>query len=58
MLKKPDRIDPEAFWSFIENKAAESGDGRVPYNPESFLLISAGKDGQYLTDDDIVNWNR
>ncbi len=29
-----------------------------PYNPDSFLLINAGPDGQYGTTDDIVNFQR
>ena len=31
---------------------------RGPYNPESFILVSAGKDGIYGTDDDITNFEK
>jgi len=30
----------------------------TPVNKDSFLLISAGSDGRYGTDDDITNWTR
>jgi len=29
-----------------------------PYRTGSFILISAGKDGLYGTDDDIFNFNK
>jgi prepilin-type N-terminal cleavage/methylation domain-containing protein len=30
----------------------------TPVNPDSYLLISAGPDTRYGTDDDIINWTR
>jgi hypothetical protein len=27
-----------------------------PYRPDSYILVSAGKDGEYGTDDDIRNF--
>ncbi len=48
------------FWNFIEDQKAIVGTGtnatRRPYNPDSFLLISKGYDGQYGTEDDVTNW--
>ena len=30
----------------------------VPYNVDSFILVSAGSDGEYGTDDDVTNFQR
>jgi len=49
------------FSMFIHDHKSEqaSGGGTVkPYNPDSYLLISAGSDGIYGTSDDITNFNR
>jgi type II secretory pathway pseudopilin PulG len=60
MVKKDDNgnIDQAAFWDFIEDKKKTKGNDRQPVNPDTYLLISAGKDGQYFTEDDIVNWSK
>jgi prepilin-type N-terminal cleavage/methylation domain-containing protein len=42
----------------IINLAAKVGNTYPPFNKETYLLISAGPDGEYFTDDDIVNWNK
>lgn len=49
----------------IVNKAGNVGGGtdgkggiEPPFKPDSYLLISAGFDGDYFTDDDIVNWTK
>jgi prepilin-type N-terminal cleavage/methylation domain-containing protein len=39
-----------------DNPAASST--YLPYNKDSFILISAGKDGLYGTDDDIFNFDK
>jgi hypothetical protein len=47
------------FYSYIEDKKVDisiSGISR-PYNPKSFILISAGFDGIYGTKDDITNFD-
>lgn len=46
------------FWDFIEDESAAIGATRRPHNPESYLLISAGPDTTFGTDDDILNWVR
>jgi prepilin-type N-terminal cleavage/methylation domain-containing protein len=60
-----ERPAPETFAGFVYdqdvfNQTAGSGRaGRVvPKNPDRFLLISAGKDGLYGTNDDVVNFGR
>ena len=48
-----------SFPYYILNKDAyESSDGQVvlPYRPDSFILMSAGLDGIYGTDDDVKNF--
>jgi len=45
------------FYSEIENPNINITYGR-PYRPDSYILISAGPDGQYGTDDDIFNFNK
>ena len=49
----------DAFYSYITNPQvgdpADPADD-VPYNADSFILISAGKDGRYGTDDDVTNF--
>ncbi|MBW7904587.1 MAG: type II secretion system GspH family protein [Phycisphaerae bacterium] len=53
-----------SFASVVLNRqifeSTRQGDkGRlVPFNPDRFLLISAGKDGLYGTSDDIRNFNK
>ncbi len=46
----------EAFDAFITNPAV-TGDGHYPYRADSYILISAGHDGIYGTNDDITNFN-
>ncbi len=52
-------VNPAKFYDYIEDKNVEvaiSGIAR-PYNPQSFILISAGFDGIYGTRDDITNFD-
>ena len=42
------------FYGLIENPSVTAA--TVPYNVESFILWSAGKDGRYGTDDDVTNF--
>jgi prepilin-type N-terminal cleavage/methylation domain-containing protein len=49
-----------AFYRFITNEtmvSAGTSNPYRPYNPNTYLLISAGYDGVYGTDDDITNFN-
>ncbi len=46
--------DYDFFYELIENQSVTAAE--VPYNVESFILWSAGKDGEYGTDDDIKNF--
>ena len=43
------------FYDYITDPLAP---GAWPYNPETYILISAGRDGIYGTEDDITNFPR
>ncbi len=45
---------PEEFYRIIRDKKISSGDR--PYRADSYILISAGFDGEYGTSDDIYNF--
>lgn len=53
-------IDEEGrFINYMHDDSTHQGTGGIvirPYNPESFILISAGKDGLFGTKDDINNF--
>lgn len=55
-------IDPTVFYSddyMVDKKLTSPVAGDVlPYNKDSFILISAGKDGLYGTVDDIFNFDK
>lgn len=46
------------FYDFIRDETATAASGDIPraYNPDSYILISAGADGEYGTADDITNF--
>ena len=46
----------EDFYEYITNPQI-SGEP-LPYNTDTFILVSAGEDGIYGNDDDIVNFDR
>ncbi len=46
------------FRDYITDWRASTTDFAVPYKPDSYILISAGNDGMYGTDDDICNFPR
>jgi type II secretory pathway pseudopilin PulG len=46
---------PERFYEITKDKRVTIEAGR-PYRPDSYILISAGYDGMYGTDDDIFNF--
>jgi type II secretory pathway pseudopilin PulG len=48
----------DAFHRHIADPRASTVDFYVPYKPDSYILISAGSDGLYGTDDDITNFGR
>ncbi|AQQ09445.1 type II secretion system protein G [Sedimentisphaera cyanobacteriorum] len=52
--------DQEVFNQYIKNESISSADDSkiVPYRPQSFLLITAGKDGKFGTEDDITNFSQ
>ena len=53
-IKHPLFEDPKIFYQITKNyKAAEPN---IPNKADSFILISAGKDGLYGTIDDIRNF--
>ena len=45
------------MWNSVTSQAASDGMAR-PYNKDTYLLISAGPDGEYGTEDDICNFER
>ena len=45
---------PQAFYNIIRDPKISSGDR--PYRADSYILISAGFDGEYGTSDDIYNF--
>jgi hypothetical protein len=47
-------FDEAAFYSYIEDPKVTAKS--TPYNPNSYILISAGPDGTYGTKDDIRNF--
>ena len=51
----PKTAELDGFWAYIRNKSVQT---RVaPYRPDSYLLISAGIDGIFGTNDDIANFD-
>jgi type II secretory pathway pseudopilin PulG len=46
------------FYEYITDWRASTTDFRVPHKPDSYILISAGNDGLYGTDDDICNFQK
>ena len=46
------------FYDYITDWRASTTTFQVPHKPDSYLLISAGNDGRYGTDDDITNFQR
>jgi hypothetical protein len=47
--------DPKVFYEVIRNHRSESPP--IPYKPNSYILISAGKDALYGTSDDVFNFD-
>lgn len=54
-LKHPLYEDPKILYEIAWNNRA-NGPSR-PYNPDTFILLSAGQDGLYGTKDDIANFD-
>lgn len=48
--------DPNTFYNVTEDKRIDITNVNRPYRPDSYILISAGFDGKYGTDDDITNF--
>jgi len=48
--------DPVWFYEMTRDKSVTTGS--APYNPDSYILISAGRDGLYGTADDLTNFGR
>jgi hypothetical protein len=45
---------PRAFYDLIRNTKVPGGD--KPYRQDSYILLSAGFDGEYGTSDDVFNF--
>lgn len=52
----PHRLDEDRFREQIQNQ--QVGLPWTPYKTDSFILISAGADGEYGTEDDVFNFGR
>ncbi len=48
----------DLFYEYITDWRASTTTFPVPHKPDSYILISAGNDGFYGTDDDITNFQR
>jgi type II secretory pathway pseudopilin PulG len=46
-------VDPAKFYEITKDNRISTG---RPYRPDSYILISAGFDGMYGTDDDVFNF--
>jgi hypothetical protein len=53
-VKHPLYEDPSLFYIMTQNTMAKPS---APYNKDTYILISAGKDGLYGTSDDIANFD-
>jgi len=60
----PDFVDPDTgetgpdlFYEAITNPTMATDRFKKPYNPGTFILISAGWDGVFGTKDDVTNFN-
>jgi len=53
----PNTHKGKTFTNFLHNESAhETGRTVRPYNPETFILLSAGADGIFGTEDDVSNF--
>jgi hypothetical protein len=48
---------PRKFYEITKDNRISIETGR-PYRPDSYILISAGFDGKYGTDDDVFNFEK
>jgi hypothetical protein len=53
----PMYANPKIFYINTKNEKITLTDGR-PYRADSYILLSAGFDGQYGTPDDIFNFEK
>ena len=53
----PFEANPEEFYKATKNEKITILSGR-PYRSDSYILLSAGYDGEYGTDDDIYNFKK
>ncbi len=51
-------VNDPYFYNYITDWRSSTDTLQVPHKPDSYLLITAGWDGRYGTDDDICNFNR
>jgi prepilin-type N-terminal cleavage/methylation domain-containing protein len=56
--KGTDDTNQKWFGGEIEDKSAQVVNEHMPHNKDGYILISPGADLQYMTKDDIVNWNK
>lgn len=56
-VSHPIAVDPTKFYEITKDYRINVTAGR-PYRPDSYILMSAGFDGLYGTDDDIFNFEK
>lgn len=57
LFQAPGESEGERFYRVTRNPIIRTRRGR-PYRPDSYILISAGFDGLYGTEDDILNFEK
>ncbi len=57
-LLKDSVLNLDRFANMIINPKLRVGDREMPYNSRSYILVSAGDDGIYGTEDDIFNFDK
>jgi len=51
------RVDEQAFQAFLKSRKEEGKGNPRLQESSDILLISPGRDGKFLTEDDIIGWN-
>ncbi len=58
LAENDDNNNLDDFASMVINPKLRVGDREMPYNARSYILISAGEDGIYGTEDDVFNFDK
>ena len=57
-LLKDNPLNLDRFSNMVINPKLRVGDREMPYNARSYILVSAGEDGIYGTEDDVFNFDK